>query len=286
VDDPADTVASIRLRVDLAYDGAPFAGFARQPDQVTVQGTLEAAAARILGQQIDTTCAGRTDRGVHALAQVVHFDLDPTVPRAIRALGTVGRGGRLGDLGVFRDRLDRLVGPEIAIWAARQVSADFDARFSAQRRSYRYRVSDAPALAPLARHDCWHVRDPLTVPAMRAAVKHLLGEHDFAAFCKRAPGRTTVRRLDRLAIRRDGAGTIHFTLEGNAFCHNQVRSLVGSLVEVGRGRQEPDWIGAVLAGRDRQRAGPVAPPQGLTLEGVGYGRRWPAAPPSRLQLPV
>jgi len=275
--DPADTVASVRLRLDLAYDGAPFAGFARQPDQVTVQGTLEAAAARILGQQIDTTCAGRTDRGVHALAQVVHFDLDPTVPRAQRALS---------HLEVFRDRLDRLVGPPIAIWAARRVPADFDARFSAQRRSYRYRVSDAPALAPLARHDCWHVRDPLAVPAMRAASKHLLGEYDFAAFCKRAPGRTTVRRLDRLAIRRDGAGTIFFALEGNAFCHNQVRSIVGSLVEVGRGRQEPDWIGEVLAGRDRQRAGPVAPPQGLTLERVGYGRRWPAAPPSGLQLPV
>ncbi|MEX2503772.1 MAG: tRNA pseudouridine(38-40) synthase TruA [Egicoccus sp.] len=275
----------MRLRLDLAYDGAPFAGFARQPDQVTVQGTIEAAAARILGQQIDATCAGRTDRGVHALAQVVHFDLDPSVPRAAKALGMVGPRGRFADLGVFRDRLDRLVGPPIAIWAARQVPTDFDARFSAQRRGYRYRVSDAPALAPLARHDCWHVREPLAVPAMRAAAKHLVGEHDFAAFCKKAPGRTTVRRLDRLAIRRE-AGTVHFALDGNAFCHNQVRAIVGSLVEVGRGRQEPDWIGEVLASGDRQRAGRVAPPEGLTLERVGYGRRWPASPPSNLQLPV
>ena len=267
--DPADTVASVRLRLDLAYDGAPFAGFARQPDQVTVQGTLEAAAARILGQQIDATCAGRTDRGVHALAQVVHFDLDPTVPRTARALH---------DLGVFRDRLDRLVGPPIAVWAARLVPGDFDARFSARRRGYRYRVSDAPALAPLARHDCWHVREPLAVPAMRAAAKHLVGEHDFAAFCKKAPGRTTVRRRDRLAIRRDG-GIVHLAWEGTAFCPNQVRSIVGSLVEVGRGRQTQDWLGDVLVGGDRQRAGPVAPPQGLTLERVGYGRRWPASPP-------
>ncbi|HSK22011.1 MAG TPA: tRNA pseudouridine(38-40) synthase TruA [Egicoccus sp.] len=260
----------MRLRLDLAYDGAPFAGFARQPDQVTVQGTLEAAAARSLGQQIDATCAGRTDRGVHALAQVVHFDLDPTVPRTARAVA---------DLEAFRDRLDRLVGPEIAIWAARVVPLDFDARFSAQGRGYRYRVSDAPALAPLARHDRWHVREPLSVPAMRAGAKHLVGEHDFAAFCKKAPGRTTVRRLDRLAIRRDGTGTMHFVVEGNAFCHHQVRSIVGSLVDVGRGRHDPDWIGEVLAGGDRQRAGRVAPPEGLTLERVGYGRRWPAAPP-------
>lgn len=268
--DPAAPVASVRLRLDLAYDGAPFAGFARQPDQVTVQGTLEAAAARILGQQLETTCAGRTDRGVHALAQVVHVDLDPSVPRTARALA---------DLEVFRDRLDRLVGPAITIWAARQVPSEFHARFSAQRRSYRYRVADAPALAPLSRHDHWHVREPLSVPAMRAGARHLVGEHDFAAFCKRAPGRTTVRRLDRLAIRRDEVGTIHFALDGNAFCHNQVRSLVGSLVEVGRGRQTPEWIGEVLASGDRQRAGRVAPPQGLTLERVGYGRRWPAGAP-------
>ncbi|MFA9446164.1 tRNA pseudouridine(38-40) synthase TruA [Egicoccus sp. AB-alg6-2] len=263
--------AAVRLRLDLAYDGAPFAGFARQPDQVTVQGTLEAAAGRILGQQIDATCAGRTDRGVHALAQVVHFDLDPTVARTDRALD---------DLEVFRDRLDRLVGPAITIWAARTVPATFHARFSATRRNYRYRVADRPTIAPLARYDCWHVREPLSVTAMRAAARQLVGEHDFAAFCKKVPGRTTVRRLDTCSIRRDGDGLLHFRLDGNAFCHNQVRSIVGSLVEVGRRRHPPEWVGQVLASRERQGAGRVAPPQGLTLEGVGYGRRWPAAPPS------
>ncbi|GGI05880.1 tRNA pseudouridine(38-40) synthase TruA [Egicoccus halophilus] len=263
--------ATVRLRLDLAYDGAPFVGFARQPDQVTVQGTLERAAERILGQPIDATCAGRTDRGVHALAQVVHFDLDPEVDRAARALD---------DLEVFRDRLDRLVGPPITIWAARRVADDFSARFSATWRGYRYRVADTPALAPLARHDCWHVRQRLSLSAMRRASTHLVGEHDFAAFCKKAPGRSSVRRLDTCTIRRDDTGILHLRFVGNAFCHNQVRSLVGSLVEVGAGRREPDWIAQVLASGDRQRAGRVAPPQGLVLERVGYGRRWPGAPPA------
>jgi tRNA pseudouridine38-40 synthase len=267
----ADAAGQVRLRVDLAYDGAPFAGYARQPDQVTVQGTLEQAAARILGQHVDTTCAGRTDRGVHALAQVVHFDVDPTVERTARLLPA---------LEVLRDRLDRLVGPAITLWQVRVAPADFSARFSAQRRTYRYRVADVPALAPLARHDCWHLRDALAVAPMRAAARHLVGEHDFAAFCKRAPGRTTVRRVDRLTIRRDDDGLLQFRISGNAFCHNQVRSLVGSLVEVGRGRHEPDWLAEVLASGDRQRAGRVAPPQGLVLEAVGYGRRYPAAPPA------
>ena len=263
--------ATVRLRVDLAYDGAPFAGFARQPDQTTVQGTLETAAARILGQTIDATCAGRTDRGVHALAQVVHFDVDPAAERTVRALA---------DLAVFRDRLDHLVGPAITIWRARRVPDAFDARFSATWRRYRYRVADTAALSPLLRHTCWQVREPLSMTAMRAAARHLVGEHDFAAFCKRAPGRTSVRRLDTVTIRRDHDGLLHFGLAGNAFCHNQVRSLVGSLVEVGRGRQPPDWIGEVLAAGDRQRAGRVAPPEGLVLEAVGYGRRWPSAPPA------
>ncbi|MFA9429630.1 tRNA pseudouridine(38-40) synthase TruA [Egicoccus sp. AB-alg2] len=261
----------MRLRLDLAYDGAPFAGFARQPDQTTVQGTLEGAAARILGQPIETTCAGRTDRGVHALAQVVHFDADPTLERTRRALQ---------DLEAFRDRLDRLVGAAITIWQARAVPDAFDARFSATWRRYRYRVADTPALSPLLRHACWHVREPLSLTAMRAAARHVVGEHDFAAFCRKVPGRTSVRRLDTCTIRRAEDGLLHFRLVGNAFCHNQVRALVGSLVEVGRGRRDPAWIAEVLASADRQRAGRVAPPDGLVLEGVGYGRRWPSAPPA------
>jgi tRNA pseudouridine38-40 synthase len=264
-----------RVRIDLAYDGSSFAGFARQPDQRTVQGTLEGALSRLLGQQVRTTGAGRTDRGVHALAQVVHLDVEPDGGRAAAVLA---------DLAGFALRLDRLVGPEIAIWTARSVASDFDARFSATGRGYRYRIADTPVLAPLARHDRWHVHDPLAVGPMRAAAAHLLGEHDFAAFCKRPPeGATTVRRLDEVAITRPAPGELHVRLAGNAFCHNQVRSIVGCLVEVGRARRAPAWLGEVLAGRDRSLAARVAPPQGLVLEQVRYGRRWPAAPPATVR---
>jgi tRNA pseudouridine38-40 synthase len=147
-------------------------------------------------------------------------------------------------------------------------------------RGYRYRIADAPVVAPLARHDRWHVHDRLAVGPMRAAARHLLGEHDFAAFCKRPPeGRTTVRRLDEVTITRPTPGELAVRLRGSAFCHNQVRAIVGCLVDVGRGKQDPDWLGMVLASRDRSLAARVAPPQGLVLERVGYGRRWPAAPP-------
>jgi tRNA pseudouridine38-40 synthase len=224
-----------------------------------------------LGQDVLTTCAGRTDRGVHALAQVVHLDVDQAEARAARALA---------DLDVFALRLDRLVGHEIAVWGAQAVGDGFDARFSATGRGYRYRIADTPVLAPLSRHDRWHVHEPLAVTLMRAAASHLLGEHDFAAFCKRPPeGRTTVRRLDQVTITRPTPGELAVRLRGSAFCHNQVRAIVGCLVEVGRGKQDPDWLGAVLASGDRSLAARVAPPQGLVLERVGYGRRWPAAPP-------
>lgn len=263
----------VRLRVDLAYDGAPFAGFARQPDQHTVQGTLEAACTRLLGCEVATTCAGRTDRGVHALAQVVHLDLDRDAPRVTRALT---------DLASLADRLDHLAGRAITVWRARLVPGDFHARFSATARAYRYRLVDTPRIAPLERHDRWHVAPSLSVPRMRAAARHLLGEHDFASFCRRAPGRTTTRRLDRVTVARRG-GLVEVALGGPAFCHQQVRSIVGCLVEVGHGRREPAWLARVLEARDRSVAARVAPPHGLTLERVSYGRRWPAAPPAEIR---
>ena len=260
-----------RLRVDLAYDGGPFFGFARQPDRRTVQGTLEGALARVLRQPVRTTCAGRTDRGVHARAQVVHLDVDPAPLRDPAVLGAPA---------VLRDRLDRLVGPEIAIWVVRRVGARFDARFSATSRRYRYRLVDAATLDPLDRHDRWHLGRPLAVGPMRRAAAALVGEHDFGSFCRRAVGRTTVRRLDEVAISRPSSGRVDVRVDGAAFCHQQVRSIVGCLVEVGLGRQEPGWVADVLAARDRSAAARVAPPHGLTLEGVGYGRAWPSAPPA------
>jgi tRNA pseudouridine38-40 synthase len=272
-------VAAVRLRIDLAYDGAPFAGFARQPDQVTVQGTLEAALARVLGSHVTTTGAGRTDRGVHALAQVVHLDV-PVGPAWTAPEAAAGRAvAAVTDLATLRARLDHLVGPAITIWMIRRVPERFDARFSARSRGYRYRLVDAAAADPIRRGDRWHVGEPLDVGAMRRGVRALLGEHDFASFCRRAPGRTTIRRLTLATVSRPSAGRVDVRLEGTAFCHQQVRSIVGCLVEVGRGRRPAGWVDEVLAARDRAVAARVAPPHGLTLERVGYGRGVPAAPP-------
>ena len=262
--------ARVRLRIDLAYDGGPFAGFARQPDQDTVQGTLEQACTRLLGQPVTTTGAGRTDRGVHALAQVCHLDVDVAVARARRAVA---------DVEALRRRLDALTGPAITVWRVRPVPEAFDARFSATERRYRYRLIDHEVAPPLARHDHWVVGVPLSVPAMRAAARPLVGEHDFASFCRKRPGATTVRRLTAVTLHRPGPGRVDVRVAGTAFCHQQVRAIVGCLVEVGRGARPPGWVAEVLAARDRNAAGAVAPPEGLTLERVSYGRRWPAAPP-------
>jgi tRNA pseudouridine38-40 synthase len=264
------TSGARRLRIDLAYDGAPFAGFARQREWTTVQGTLEGALSRLTGQEVSTTCAGRTDRGVHALAQVVHVDLDVGEPRAARAVEAPD---------VLRQRLDHLVGDAITIWRVRRVSDTFDARFSATARRYRYRLVDAEVVDPIRRGDRWVVGEPMSLPALRAAARHLVGEHDFASFCRKREGATTIRRITHAVVTRPSDGRIDVRLDGTAFCHQQVRSVVGCLVEVGRGRREPDWLAEVLAARDRSVAARVAPPHGLTLERVSYGRRFPAAPP-------
>ena len=233
----------------------------------------------VLGQRVRTTGAGRTDRGVHALAQVIHLDVEVAAGRAAALVGAPGLGaGR--DLDVLRARLDHLVGPAITVWRARRVGARFDARFSAVARAYRYRlVDDLAGADPIRRHDRWYVGQPLDIAAMRVALDHLVGEHDFASFCRRAEGRTTVRRIDVVGVHRPSRGRIDVRLAGPAFCHQQVRSIVGCLVEVGRGRREPDWVAGVLAARDRASAARVAPPHGLTLERVSYGRSWPASPP-------
>jgi tRNA pseudouridine38-40 synthase len=263
-------IAVQRLRIDLAYDGEPYSGFARQPGRVTVQGAVEDALARLVGRPVSTTGAGRTDRGVHALGQVVHADVEADARSA----------PLLADPDVLRARLGHLLAPTITVWAVRRVPATFDARFSAMARHYRYRLVDADTPDPLRRHDRWCVGAALDVASMRRAARVLLGEHDFAAFCRRAPGRTTVRRLDVVALSRPSPARIDVRLVGPAFCHQQVRGIVGCLVEVGRGRRPVDWLAEVLVGRDRSAAAPLAPPHGLTLERVAYGRRWPAAPPA------
>jgi tRNA pseudouridine38-40 synthase len=262
-----------RLRLDLRYDGGPYRGLARQPGLTTVQGTVEEALERALGVSARTTASGRTDRGVHADAQVLHADVpDAAVP---------------GDLAALARRLDHALPTSITVEAVRRVPDTFDARFSAIGRAYRYRLRDGvdPRVEgrddALDARDVWGVTGLLDVPAMRRASRALLGEHDFAAFCRRAPGRTTTRRIDHLTFRRlgPGPGRVDIRLRGPAFCHQQVRSIVGCLVDVGRGKRPERWIEDVLVSRDRSLASPVAPPHGLTLERVHFGPGVPASPP-------
>jgi len=259
----------VRLRLDLSYDGGPYHGLARQPGLTTVQGTVEDALEGLLGVPVRTTASGRTDRGVHARAQVLHGDVPGDVVP--------------GDLESLTRAFDRALPPSITIHAVRQVPGAFDARFSAIARAYRYRLRDGVDPRDDAREepDVWGVIGRLDVPAMRRASRALLGEHDFSTFCRRAPGRTMVRRIDLLTFRRLGAapGRIDVRLRGPAFCHQQVRAIIGCLVDVGRGKRPEHWIGDILVARDRSLAAPVAPPHGLTLERVHFGPGTPASPP-------
>ncbi|HSK95035.1 MAG TPA: tRNA pseudouridine(38-40) synthase TruA [Euzebyales bacterium] len=255
-----DGEAVVRLRIDLAYDGADFHGFARQPGLRTVQGVVEDALSRLSDRAADIVGGGRTDAGVHATGQTVHVD----VPRGCRMVD---------DLGAARGALDALCGPTIAIWRVRRVAATFDARFSATRRRYRYRICDTDAMAPHWRHDTWHVKGPhLDVAAMDQGGQALVGEHDFSAFCRRRDDQHLIRRIDTLAVRRIGARLVVIDVAGKAFCHQMVRSVAGCLYAVGRGRRPPAWVEGVLASRQRQAVGQVAPPHGLTLVGISYPR--------------
>jgi tRNA pseudouridine38-40 synthase len=249
---------SVRLRVDLAYDGTAFSGFARQPGQRTVQGVIEDALSRLCGQPVTTVVAGRTDAGVHATGQVLHVD--------------VPAGSRLhADLVRARSALDGMCGGEITIWCVSVAPDGFDARFSATQRSYRYRICDADAMPPLWRYDTWHVKgSDLDTAAMHAGGQHLVGEHDFGSFCRRREDQQLIRRIDRLSVQRPAAGLVTVEVAGKAFCHQMVRSVTGCLFAVGRGRRPAGWVAEVLAARDRQAVGQVAPPRGLTLVGVSY----------------
>lgn len=223
-----------------------------------MQGTVEDALAVVFGVPVTTTGAGRTDAGVHASGQVMHAD----VPGDARGLA---------DLPRLRGAVDHLSGPDVTIWRVRRVPATFDARFSAIQRRYRYRLCDAVAMDPGWRHRTWHVGEPtLDIEAMEAGGQHLVGEHAFASFCRKKEGDALVRRIDRIAVRRGVGGLVVVGVDGAAFCHQMVRSIVGSLVEVGAGKQRPDWIATVLSAQDRSVAGPVAPPHGLTLTAVRY----------------
>jgi tRNA pseudouridine38-40 synthase len=301
---------SVRWRLKIAYNGAGFHGFAAQDGQPTVAGAVQTALGRLCRTDVVLTCAGRTDSGVHALDQVVHFDVPAEVSRALDPAAVV-------------KSCNSQLAPAIVVRQAEVAPPGFDARHSATARRYRYLVVNAPFADPLLAGLAWHVSDPLDLRSMQAAADALLGEHDFRAFCRRVPGtspddpihRRVIdarwSRLDRSAgTSRSSTGTaasrsratqlistepagaeavgyrappspwlapvtgslLAFEIEANAFCHQMVRSLVGTLVDVGRGRNRASDMLWIIRSADRQRASQPAPPQGLTLTAVRYGR--------------
>lgn len=247
----------VRVRIGVAYDGTEFVGWARQPGQRTVQGVVEEALVRLLPGAGTLTVAGRTDSGVHATGQVAHLDLPAELWET--HAGTLVR------------RLSGLLPRDVRVTRVEPAPPGFDARFSALCRHYVYRVADAPwGVDPLRRRDTLAWPRRLDVDAMAAAAAGLLGEHDFAAYCRRRPGATTVRALLGLDCERGPDGVITATVRADAFCHSMVRSLVGALLAVGEGRRAVDWPAGLL--RQRERAGQVtvAPAHGLTLVQVSY----------------
>src|SRR3954468_8731317 len=248
-----------RVRMDVSYDGRDFSGWAVQPGRRTVAGVLLDAMARLVGpdQPLGLTVAGRTDAGVHATGQVCHLDL-PTARYEELAPSLVRR-------------LSGLMPAAARVRSVTAVPGTFDARFSATFRRYEYRVADTPwGPEPLRRHDTLGWVRPLDLDRLTVAADGLVGEHDYAAYCKRKEHATTVRAITRLDWRRDPDGICVATVQADAFCQSMVRSLVGAMLSVGDGRRDPLWPGTLLSLRERSSEVTVAPAHGLTLVAVGY----------------
>jgi tRNA pseudouridine38-40 synthase len=243
-----------RYRITIEYDGTPFVGWQVQAGGLSVQGTVTAAVAAFCGEQVTLQGAGRTDAGVHALGQVAHFDLAGTP-----------------DADTVRDALNAHLRPHpIAIVRAELVADDFDARFSAKRRHYLYRIVNRRADLTVERGRAWRIARTLDADAMHAAAQRLVGRHDFTTFrAAECQAKTPVKTLDRLDVERR-ADLVEIRASARSFLHHQVRSMVGSLAWVGEGRWSADDLGAALAARDRAACGQVAPAEGLYLVGVDY----------------
>jgi tRNA pseudouridine38-40 synthase len=255
--------ATVRVRFTVAYDGTGYRGFAENRDVVTVGGALTTALERVLGVRVALTCAGRTDAGVHAWGQVVSFDAPAD-------------GLDVGDLG---RSVTKLCGPSIVVRDAALAAPDFDARFSARSRVYRYTVLNRAVPDPFLARTAWHIERPLDLRLLRLGCDPLVGEHDFSSFCRvpkrRAgePPASMVRRVLRAAwdpVPELGEGGLRFEIEARAFCHQMVRSLVGTLVDVGAGRLTPGDVTGILRAEDRHAAGQPAPAHGLCLHEVTY----------------
>ncbi|HEX6844762.1 MAG TPA: tRNA pseudouridine(38-40) synthase TruA [Actinomycetota bacterium] len=246
------------IRLDIAYDGTGFRGWAAQRDPAvrTIQGELTTHLERVLRERVRLTVAGRTDAGVHARGQVASFVTDATV--AAHRIQAAVNGA---------------LAPEIVVTSASEVAAGFDARRSASAREYAYRIDTHELADPFTARYVWHRPGALHAPSMREGARHMVGEHDFASFCRHpGEGRTTVRRVRRLSVARRG-DVVEIRVVANAFLQQMVRVVVGTLVAVGEGRIDPAAVAAILDARDRAGAGRPAPAHGLTLERVVYGRR-------------
>lgn len=257
----------VRLRVDLAYDGTAFSGWAAQPGRRTVEAELTAAFTTVLRAPtpVRFTVAGRTDAGVHARGQVAHAEVGATAYEQL-----AGRSARTPEQAALV-RLAAVLPGDIAVQRVSRAAAGFDARFSATSRRYAYRIADRYAVRdPLRRHETVWLTDALDADAMTAAGTGLLGMHDFATFCKHRDGATTVRTLLELAWRRPADGTLEGRIVADAFCHTMVRSLVGAIVQVGRGRQPTSWPAELLSAGVRTGRARVMPAHGLCLEEVTY----------------
>ena len=250
------------LSLTVSYNGAPFSGFARQPGQLTVQGELEQALSLVFRRHMEVVCSGRTDAGVHALGQVVSFDVanDELEGRNMRSL---------------RRSLNALTHEGITVREVEERQPGFSARFDAQWREYHYHVC-LDEVPPLFMRDfSWYVHGQLDIDAMREAAAYLIGEHDFKSFCMAASavGKPTCRNVHEISLSREmimGEGILTIKVVGNAFLHSMVRTIVGTLVMVGRGQRKPEWVREVLEARNRTAAGENAPAAGLVFWRVRY----------------
>jgi tRNA pseudouridine38-40 synthase len=254
---------TVRVRLDVAYLGAGFHGFAVQPGVHTVGGALVAALERNLRHTVEITCAGRTDAGVHAWGQVVSFDARADV-----------------DLVALTRALNKTLRPAIVVRSATVAPEGFDARRWATGRTYRYSILNAPVADPFSAATAWHVERPLDLGSLRLACDPLYGEHDFASFCRRPPGGgSLVRQVRRAVWSEVGEGRLRFEIEASSFCQQMVRAIVGTMVDMGLGKRRSGEMSSIVRAHDRSVAGQLAPPHGLCLWHVGYGPG-PTAPPT------
>jgi tRNA pseudouridine38-40 synthase len=255
-DTPGDA-GPAQVKMVVAYDGTEFSGFAQQPNQPgvrTVGGVLAGAIGKVLRHEVELACAGRTDSGVHAWGQVVSFPTEPGL-----------------DPWRLQQAVSSMLGPEIVVRHAELAPPTFNARHSAQWRRYRYTILNRPVTDPFRDRFAWWIPEPLDLRALRLAADPFVGEHDFASFCRKGPeGSSLTRRVTHSQWVDEGDGVLRYEIQASAFCWQMVRSIVGTLVEVGVGKKRPgDMMGVIRAGA-REAAGQLAPPRGLCLWAVGY----------------